>query len=90
VPTVVGFPAHKTINPYTAAVAKVAVEYRNSTSSHKKIADFAAGLLPDDLVTRIESVAALAAARQAGAYTCPLFSSTCAILVTEPTNPTTH
>ena len=63
VPTVVGFPAHKTINPYTKSSAKQPVEYKGSTGSNKKIADFAATLLPDDLVKRIDSVETYAAFR---------------------------
>ena len=50
VPTVLGFPAHKLVNPYTGAVAKQPEEYRNSTTSSRRIADFAASLLPTNLV----------------------------------------
>ena len=53
VPTVLGFPSHKMINPYTGAVQKQPEEFRNSTTSSKKLADFAASLLPTDLVTRV-------------------------------------
>ena len=63
VPHVVGLPAHKTLNPYTKKSEKIAVEYRNSTASHKRIAEFAATLLPDDRVTRIADADALARAR---------------------------
>jgi thioredoxin-like negative regulator of GroEL len=59
VPVVLGFPAHKLINPYGGPSAKQGVEYRNSTSSAKKIADFAASLLPDDVVTRVTTREAL-------------------------------
>ena len=59
VPVVLGFPAHKLINPYGGPSAKQGVEYRNSTSSAKKIADFAASLLPDDAVTRVTTREAL-------------------------------
>ena len=63
VPMVLGFPAHKLINPYGGPSAKQSVEYRNSTSSSKKIADFAASLLPDRAVRRVDSPEALADAR---------------------------
>ena len=63
VPHVVGLPAHKTLNPYTKKSEKIAVEYRNSTASHKRIAEFAATLLPEDRVTRIADADALARAR---------------------------
>ena len=59
VPTVLGFPAHKQINPYTGAVAKQPEEYRNSTTSSKRIADFAASLLPSNLVRRVKTRDAL-------------------------------
>ena len=59
VPVVLGFPAHKLINPYGGPSSKQGVEYRNSTSSAKKIADFAASLLPDDAVTRVTTREAL-------------------------------
>jgi hypothetical protein len=65
VPTVVGFPAHKTINPYTKSSAKQGAEYKGSTGSNKKIADFAASLLTGALVTRIDSPEAYAAFRAA-------------------------
>ena len=55
VPTVLGFPAHKLVNPYTGAVAKQPEEYRNSTTSSRRIADFAASLLPTNLVRRVET-----------------------------------
>lgn len=77
VPTVVGFPAHKTINPYTKSSAKQGVEYKGSTGSSKKIADFAASILPDTLVKRIDSPEAYAAFRiEAGDLPISLLVST--------------
>lgn len=77
VPTVVGFPAHKTINPYTKSSAKQGVEYKGSTGSNKKIADFAASILPDTLVKRIDSPEAYAAFRmEAGDLPISLLVST--------------
>ena len=55
VPTILGFSAHKLVNPYTGAVAKQPEEYRNSTTSSKRIADFAASLLPTNLVRRVDA-----------------------------------
>ena len=63
IPHVLGYPAHKTLNPYTKKTEKIGVEYRNSTSSHKRIAEFAAGLLPEDRVTRVVDADAFATAR---------------------------
>ena len=62
VPAILGFPAHKTVNPYTGAVAKQPEEYRNSTTSSKRIADFAASLLPNDAVRRVDARDAFLAA----------------------------
>ena len=64
VPTVLGFPAHKTINPYMKTSAKQGVEFRGATGSHKKIADFAAALLPDAFVRRLDGLEAYAAFRE--------------------------
>ena len=63
IPHVLGYPAHKTLNPYTKKTEKIGLEYRNSTSSHKRIAEFAAGLLPEDRVTRVVDADAFATAR---------------------------
>ena len=65
VPTVLGFPAHKLVNPYTGAVAKQPEEYRNSTTSSRRIADFAASLLPTNLVRRVETRDAFLSATRA-------------------------
>ena len=70
VPAVLGFPAHKTINPYKKNEASKQHEtYKNSTSSHKRVAEFAASLLPpaEETIARVETSDDLARVKEANA-----------------------